>query len=160
MEKRREPLRDLEKLAGGNTAVLGIGQTLKADDGAAPLICEKLKKEKITASVFNAASVPENYIQQIVKLAPENLIIIDAIDFNQKPGTVRLFELRDLQAFAFSTHTLSPHLFIDMIKQQIDVNVCIIGIQPETLQLNQPLSVPVKNAVQYVSEKLINIWKC
>ncbi len=147
MDIDRDFLEQLEALRGSKTLILGIGNIIKGDDGAGPAVCEKLKTAKISADVIDAGTVPENYIGPIIKRAPENLLIVDATDFGASAGTIKIFEPGQLNSYAFTTHTLSPHLFVDMIKAEIDVQVYLIGIQPKHVELAQPLSEAVSRAV-------------
>ena len=70
----------LNELRGSKTVLVGVGNTLKGDDGAGPLLCRELTG-KICAELINAGTVPENYIQPIIHKKPQNLIIIDAVEF-------------------------------------------------------------------------------
>ena len=142
----------LGKLRGSKTIILGIGNTLKADDGAGPVVCERITG-KVCAEVIDAGTVPENYIQTIIKKTPQNLVIIDAVDFGSLPGTIKLFEAGELNALVISTHTLSPRIFIDMIRSQVQVSVFFIGIQPEQVGLGKAMSPKVSDAV----DRLCNI---
>jgi hydrogenase 3 maturation protease len=157
MAEDNQSLDHLKTLSGTNTLIIGIGQILKGDDGIGPLIVEKLSG-KISADIIEAGTVPENYIQPIVKKAPQNLLIIDAIDFAAEPGTIKLFLPEQLSSAAFSTHTLSPRLFIDLIKDQIEVNVYLVGIQPAQLEFGRSLSEPVNIALDTLIETLIEIF--
>jgi len=148
MDVDRDFLGQLEALHSSKVLILGIGNVLKGDDGAGPAVCEKLKSLEIRAEVMDAGTVPENYIGPIIKRSPENLLIVDATDFGATPGSIKLFETGQLSSYAFSTHTLSPHLFVDMIRKEIDVEVYLIGIQPEQVELGQPLSESVSRAVE------------
>ncbi|MHC4843267.1 MAG: hydrogenase 3 maturation endopeptidase HyCI [Planctomycetota bacterium] len=141
----------------GNTLIMGIGQILKGDDGIGPLLCQKITG-KISTDIIEAGTVPENYIQPVVKKAPKNLLIIDAVDFEAEPGTIRLFLPEQISYAAFSTHTLSPRLFINLIKEQLDVDVYLIGVQPANLEFGQSLSQSVSKALDTLVEVLINIF--
>ncbi len=141
----------IKKFEGSKTLIVGIGNTLKGDDGAGPAVCRELRREKTSIEVIDAAAVPENYIQSIIKKTPQSLLIIDAADFDAAPGTISIFEPQQLNSIVISTHTLSPRLFIDMVRQAIDVDVCFIGIQPAQTDLGQPLSPPVAEAVRRLS---------
>ena len=147
----------LRKLSSSKTLILGIGQLLKGDDGAGPFICKELSG-KISAELINAGSVPENYIQPIIKKTPKNLLIVDAVDFGGEPGTIKIFNPEQLNSMVFSTHTLSPHLFIDMIRREISVEVFLLGIQPAQIELGQPLSKPVEGAVRQLCDILVQIF--
>jgi len=148
----------LNKLHGSKTVIVGIGNILKGDDGVGPLVCQQLQHAKVYAELIDAGTVPENYIQPIIKKAPQNLIIIDAIDFGALPGTVSIFKPEQLNSFAFSTHTLSPHLFVNLIRQEINVDVYIVGIQPAQTQLGQSVSAQVNKAAQSLIDSLTRIF--
>ncbi|MHC4061837.1 MAG: hydrogenase 3 maturation endopeptidase HyCI [Planctomycetota bacterium] len=148
----------LSALRGSRTLIVGIGNTLKGDDGAGPLVCDRLREADISAEIIDTATVPENYIQPIVERAPRNLIIIDAVDFGGSPGAINIFKPEQLNSFAFSTHTLSPRLFVDMVRNQIEVQVYFVGIQPDNIRLGQPLSLPVSRAIECVSKVLAEVF--
>ena len=148
----------LNKLRGSKTVILGIGNTLKGDDGAGPLVCQQLRDAGVCVELIDVGTVPENYIQPIIKKAPQNLLIIDAIDFGASAGTIKIFKPEQLNSLVTSTHTLSPHLFVDMIRQEIDVDVHFIGIQPAQTQLGQPISPQVSHSIQLLVNALSRIF--
>ena len=147
----------LKKLRCSKTLIVGIGNTLKGDDGAGSVVCEKLAG-KICAEVIDAGTVPENFIHPIIKKAPQNLLIVDAIDFGASPGTIRVFMPEQLDSSVISTHTLSPRLFADMVCQSIKVDVYFLGIQPAQIKLGQSISPQVSRASQWLSRALIEIF--
>lgn len=148
----------LNKLRDSSALILGIGNILKGDDGAGPLVCKRLEAAKISAGLLDAGTVPENYIQRIIKKAPRTLIVIDAIDFGAEAGTIRIFEPEQLDSLVVSTHTLSPRLFIDVIRRSIQLDVYFIGIQPAHTQLGQPPSSAVSRAIEKLSAVLTEVF--
>ena len=148
----------LNKLRGSKTVIVGIGNTLKGDDGAGPLVCQQLRRAKVRAELIDAGNVPENYIQLIIKKAPQNLLIIDAIDFEASPGTISIFKPEQLNSSVFSTHVLSPRLFVDMVCQNIKVDVYFVGIQPAQTQIGQSVSAEVNQAIQWLTHTLTEIF--
>ena len=154
----RRLFEQLNKLGGSYTVIVGIGHPLKGDDAVGTFICQQLQHEKISADIIDAASAPENYIQPIIKKAPANLIIIDAVDFGAPPGSMNIFEPHRLASLIVSTHALSPHLFIDMITRSIKVEVCFIGIQPAQTQLGESLSAPVEQTAGKLISALERIF--
>jgi hydrogenase 3 maturation protease len=145
--------RQLGKLNPAKTVIVGVGNTLKGDDGAGPRICHILR-DKITAEFIDAGSAPENYIAKIIKISPEKLLIIDAVDFGAAPGTIKIFDIKDLGRFLFSTHCLSPHLFVEAIRSEINVDVIFIGIQPARLHLGRDLSKQVSDTIAALADKI------
>jgi hydrogenase maturation protease len=108
--------------------------------------------------LIDAGTVPENYIQPIIKKAPQNLLIIDAIDFGASAGTISIFKPEQLNSSVFSTHTLSPRLFVDMVCRNINVDVYFVGIQPAQTQLGQSISPDISQAVQRLVRVLTEIF--
>jgi hydrogenase 3 maturation protease len=148
----------LNKLRDSPTVVLGIGNILKGDDGAGPLVCARLTEAKISAELIDAGTVPENYIQRIIKKAPRTLLVIDAIDFSAEAGTIKVFDPHQLNSHVISTHTLSPRLFVDIIGRSIQVDVYFVGIQPAQTQLGQSVSAAVSRAIEQLSAVLTEVF--
>jgi hydrogenase 3 maturation protease len=157
MGYNKELSEQLNKLRNSSTVIVGIGNTLKGDDGAGPLVCEQLSG-KVCAELIDTGTVPENYIQTIIKKAPQNLLIIDAIDFGASAGTINIFKPEQLNSLVLSTHTLSPRLFVDMVCREIKVDVYFVGIQPAQIQLGQPQSAQVSQAIQWLVGVLTEIF--
>src|SRR4030042_1417980 len=148
----------LNKLHGSKTVIVGIGNTLKGDDGVGPLICQQLRHAKVCAELIDAGTVPENYIQQSIKKTPQNLLIIDAIDFQAPPGTIEIFKPEQLNSTVVSTHTLSPRLFAEMVSRNIRVDVYFVGIQPAHTRLGDSMSPQVCQAAQQLVQTLIDVF--
>jgi len=151
-------LQQLNKFRGSKTVIIGIGNTLKGDDGAGTLVCQQLQLAGVCAELIDAGTVPENYIQPIIKKTPQNLLIIDAIDSGASAGSINIFRPQQLDSLAISTHTLSPRLFVDMICQSIDADVYFIGIQPAQTRLGESVSPQVTEAIQQLSHILTKIF--
>jgi len=154
MSISRQLEKQLEKLRSDKIVIIGIGNSLKGDDGAGPSVCKKLDG-RICAKVIDAGTVPENYIQVIVREKPKSIIIIDSIDFGARAGEIRVFKSEQLNGVVISTHTLSPRVFADIINSYVDSDVYFFGIQPAQVNLGQLMSVEVVRAV----EKLIYVFK-
>jgi hydrogenase 3 maturation protease len=148
----------LNKLRSSKTVIVGIGNTLKGDDGIGPVVCQQLRQAKVCAELIDAGTVPENYIQRIIKKTPKNLLIIDAVDFQAPPGTIEIFTPEQLNSFVFSTHTLSPRLFAEMVSRNIKVDVYFVGIQPAHTRLGDSMSLQVCQAAQQLAEMLIDVF--
>ncbi len=148
---------ELGALRGTRTVILGVGNVLKGDDGVGPLLCERLAGQ-VSAQIIDAGTVPENYLRPIVKARCENLLIVDAVDVGGSPGQVRLLEPDRMGDFAFSTHSLSLHLFLDLLGHEINVRCRLLGIQPGHTQLGRPISAGVREAVETLARILIRIF--
>jgi len=158
MAAKRDVFERLSELRGSRTIIVGVGNILKGDDGAGPVLCGQLSG-RTCAELVDAGTVPENYIHRIIERAPENLVVIDAVDFGASAGTVRAFEPEQLSSSAISTHSLSPRLFADMVSQALDVDVCFVGIQPAHVRLGESLSPQVSRAVKELADVLAGVFR-
>ncbi|MHC4623861.1 MAG: hydrogenase 3 maturation endopeptidase HyCI [Planctomycetota bacterium] len=158
MGTEEQLLEKLSSLRGSRAVIMGVGNTLKGDDGAGPLLCEKLKEHRVSAEVIDAGTVPENYIQPVVSKAPDNLLIVDAIDFGGSPGEIEIFRPEQLKPTVFSTHRLSPRLFVDMVKNETDVEVYFVGIQPGGIKLGESLGSQMCRAVERLTNVILEIF--
>jgi hydrogenase 3 maturation protease len=157
MESGRALLEALSGLRGSKTVILGVGNVLKGDDAAGPLICEAVQGD-VSAAVIDAGTVPENYIRPVIRAAPENLLIVDAVDFGETPGGVRVFDPDAVAAFALSTHALSFHLFADMIRQEMALEILVLGIQPAHTKMGEKISPAVWESINVVAEVLRELF--
>jgi hydrogenase 3 maturation protease len=148
----------LSKLRDSKTLIIGIGNTLKGDDGAGPFVCQQLRDALVSAELIDAGTVPENYIQKIIKKAPQNLLVIDAIDFKAAPAAIEIFKPEQLSSFVSSTHALSPRLFAEMVSRDIKVDVYFIGIQPVHTRLGDAMSPQVLKAAKLLVQILIDVF--
>ena len=53
---------------------------------------------------------------------------------------------------------LSPHLFVDMIRSELKVDVYLVGIQPAQTQLGESISAQVSRAIQWLTRTLTEIF--
>jgi len=125
--------------------VLGVGNRLRGDDAIGSLVTDKLGKFE-GLMVIDCATTPENYIEPVVRLAPERILIVDACDFGGKPGEFRLFEREDIERLAaglLSTHTLPLSMTVALLEQQLKTRIQLLGVQPERIDFGEKLSEPV-----------------
>jgi hydrogenase 3 maturation protease len=143
----------LKAVIKGKTVLVGMGNVLKADDGAGPLLIQRLRQRlngRINAELFDAGVTPENYLGPIVNSVPATVIIIDAMDHGGKPGTVTLLTQAWFATTGFSTHGMNPEFFINYLKENGIHNITFMGIQPENISLGGEISPGVKQALHYV----------
>ena len=131
----------------GKVGVLGIGNTLRSDDGVGSLLAVRIK-EKVRFTVYDAGSSPENYLGKIIKDNPGTVLIIDAVDSGGQPGNFRIWEKEEFKTVnLFSTHNASLSLTINYLQSHIKADILILGIQPKTLAFGDILSPEVHGAL-------------
>jgi hypothetical protein len=97
-------------------AIVGIGNELNGDDGAGVWVLRNLKDVigRVADSpvlIIDAGTAPENVTGALRKFAPELILLIDAAQLNEPPGTARLpdgrpVSLRDRYVDMLSDETL------------------------------------------------------
>lgn len=123
--------------------LLGIGNDLLGDDGVGPYIAMNLTNSHWKA--FNGGSVPENFIRPLRNLAPDLLVMVDAVDMGMEPGIVRIIPANTIRDHGFGSHQMSLAHLIDLL-QSFCSRIVLIGIQPGCLDPDTPLTPPVMDA--------------
>lgn len=140
-----------------NGVVLTVGNSMMGDDGAGPLLGEKMLRDPIPGwTVVNGGSAPENVLHQVRALAPSRVVVVDATDMGLNPGEIRVVDPNDIaEMFIVSTHTLPLTFLIDSLKDDIP-DVTFIGIQPDIVAFYFPISPAVNDAVERLYQQLEN----
>jgi hydrogenase 3 maturation protease len=148
----------------GKVLFLGIGNRLRGDDGAGPEFITRLKekcdsREDNTPSdafpVFiDAGESPEDWFIRIVDIAPEIIVVADAIDLQAEPGSIAVVDSEDLpDSLCFSTHRLPLRNLLRLWKDH-GSNTVVLAIQPENLGFHQGLSPSVERSIDGLVELL------
>ncbi|KPJ69731.1 hypothetical protein AMJ44_02615 [candidate division WOR-1 bacterium DG_54_3] len=144
----------------GKVLILGIGNPMKQDDGAGPAAIAELKtqnsKLKNNVELLDAGIAPENYSGKIKQIRPDTLVIVDAIDFGEKAGSIKVIEAERIGSQSLSTHNVSLKTFVDYLKTDLsDLEVIVVGIQPKTANFGEGLSPEVEKAVDELCTSLV-----
>jgi hydrogenase 3 maturation protease len=132
----------------GKVVIVGIGNTLKSDDGIGSLLAARIK-DKVPYIVYDAGTSPENYLGKIIKDKPDNIVLIDAVDFGGAPGEFRELKGEELKtANLFSTHNASLSLVINYLQSNLKVDIIILIIQPKSLSFGDKLSPEISAALE------------
>jgi hydrogenase 3 maturation protease len=147
-------------------AVVGVGQELNGDDAAGVRVAQALLKRQRAGSsnaprpvpfsllVVEAAHAPENCLGAIRRFAPDLVILVDAAEMGDPPGTVRWLDWRDTGSFGTSTHTLSLSMMASYLVAELGCEIGLIGIQAGDTSLGAPMSAAVRQAARTVAHGL------
>jgi hydrogenase 3 maturation protease len=136
----------------GKVVILGIGNTLRNDDGLGSIIARQIK-DKVPYIVYDAGPSPENYLGKIIKDKPDNIVIIDAVDFGGRPGEFRIVEGEDIKTVnLFSTHNASISLTINYLQSNLKVDIIILIIQPKNINFGDNLSPEVSETIRILED--------
>jgi hydrogenase maturation protease len=149
------PLENLIKKK--NTVILGIGNRLKNDDGAGSVFAETLIKTNYPVTTLDCATCFENYLGKIIKLKPDNVIIVDTGLFGGQPGEIKLLSGDEIPHFRLRGHSPGIKMGIEFITNEIDCDFTIIIIQPENMNTGDTLTESVSNTVNELI-KIFSSW--
>jgi hydrogenase maturation protease len=143
------------------TLILGVGNLLLSDEGVGVHVLERLAaiydmpKEVQTLDGGTLGLGLLYYLEGV-----ENLLIIDAVEMGEQPGT--LLRLEGDEVPSFLSIKMSPHqigipdmLFAARLTDLYPRNVVLWGVQPGVLDTGLDLSPPVAAQVDVLVEKVV-----
>ena len=130
---------------------MGVGNTLRGDDGFGPALIARLKG-MVKAVCLGAGSAPENFTDKIVKEKPDTILIVDALHLGLPPGEYEILKKDDIVDCGFSTHDISPRMFIEYLENQTKASIYMLGVQPKNLSFGQEISDSVKNTLAEITD--------
>jgi hydrogenase 3 maturation protease len=139
-------------------AIVGVGNTMRGDDGAGILVVRTLAERLQGVPdllLIDGSTAPENFTGPLRRFRPDLVIEIDAAHLQQPPGTVAWVDWRDADGMSASTHTLPPSVLAGFLSADMGCRVSLLGIQPATLEMGDGVSPDVAAAVERLSEQLV-----
>ena len=146
------------RLAGKRVLVLGVGNRIRGDDAAGPLLVERLRG-KVDAPLIDAEDVPENYLMPIEESDADLVLVIDATDLGANAGDVAIFDIGHARGDTVSTHAAHIGLLFKAIAPEARPQVIVLGIQPGTTELGKGLSEEVSTTLENLEMILVDCLK-
>lgn len=150
------PLQTLRGELKGKIVLLGVGNRIRGDDAAGPQLIEILKKRLLDTGkeifLFDGGELPEDYLVPIANLKPNLVIIVDVVDFGSRPGSIKLFPIRQIPQGSFSTHRLSLRFLGSYLEKETQAKIYLLGIQPKSIKLGEKLSLEVKKTLSDLAD--------
>ncbi|NQT32444.1 MAG: hydrogenase 3 maturation endopeptidase HyCI [Candidatus Omnitrophica bacterium] len=142
---------DFNDIIKDKAVIVGIGNVLKGDDALGPALIEKIKDE-VDAVCIDAGSTPENYIGKIIKLQPDVVLLVDACHIERSPGEHEILTKDDILKTGFTTHDLSPVMFIEHLESETKADIYLLAVQPEGVAFGDEMSDSVKKAIEEIAD--------
>lgn len=142
-------------------AVIGLGNTLRKDDGIGIIILESLIKSHNYPDIdylnFGIASFDLVHRMEAYEL----ILLIDGIDAGFKPGELKIFELKDisyhLKGRSLSTHEFDLKSLFELYKRfELKSKIYVAGIQVQDVSLGDNLSEGLKNRQEEILKGVSN----
>lgn len=131
--------------------VLGVGNTLRRDDGVGPSVIQILKQEKDL--LVDLKDGGTDGLSVIEYLKPyQKAIVIDAVEMGAEPGAVKLFTpeeaIINIKSESLSTHGFGLGEAIKLMQGLgIKTELKIIGVQPQDISFGEGLTEKIKNGL-------------
>lgn len=141
-----------QKLRG---LVLGVGNSLKGDDGAGPLLCELLEEHPVSGwEAVDGGASPENVLRHVRERRPPLVLVVDAAHLELAPGEMRFVDKERMATMGLmSTHHLPMSFLMEELERDVE-RVIFLGVQPGTMEFCEPVGEPIRKAVYRVRDGL------
>ena len=60
----------------------------------------------------------------------------------------------DIIKSGFSTHDLSPSMFIEYLESQTEADIYLLGVQPQNIEIGDEMSENVSTAIEVLSKEI------
>ncbi len=142
-------------------AIMGIGNTYRSDDAAGTLVVRGLIDSRIVQDlehilVMDAGHAPENMTSELRHFAPDVVLLVDAAEMGQAPGTVQWIPIDDLDGMSASTHSMPLSMLAKYLTLALSCDVKLLGIQPQSNDVGEIVSLEVLQAVDDIVNEVGN----
>lgn len=140
--------------------IVGLGNQMRRDDGVGLFVVSKLRRttRKLqlgSVRIHTPSLRPELLISKISEKKGNRVLIMDAVEFNAKPGSILLAPINDVKHGFFSTHNI-PLKLIPSLFEEGQSNY-IFGVQPLDTEIGDKLSDPVNKSAETIISKIVRI---
>jgi len=145
----------MDALNSKNVLVLGLGNTLLADDGVGVHVARRVGLDPATPSWVRAVDGGTmGFRLTSILCGCLDVLIIDAADFSASPGTIRLLDEETLGDHVTRTRRTSAHeagladlLSLIRVEDFLLRHLAVLAIQPSIIDWGETLSGPVEKAI-------------
>ena len=140
--------------------VLGVGNTLRRDDGFGVYVASSLKRFKLKdVLVLEAGASPESVLDDILGFNPSHLVVVDSVEMGRRPGDLVVAGLESIaDEVTVSTHRLPMTLLVKYLRLMgFRGMVVVVGVQPSDLSFGGELTPRVREAADIVVNMLRSV---
>ena len=152
-------INEIKKILRKKTCIVGIGNTMRRDDGIGCYIIEELKKNAANGKhiFFNAEDVPENYVFRLAGLDCANILIIDAVHSREFPGSVLFGRIEDFYDMfdECSTHKLPLSMTAEILRRS-GKSVFMLGVPVRNIDYGEGLTGNVRTKADMLLDMMIH----
>lgn len=143
-------------------AILGVGNELCADDAAGMLVARKLLDSPLVADVDHiliilAGQALENTTGQLRSFSPDLVLIIDAADMGDVPGSIHWLSAHDVTGTSAFTHSLPISMLMNYLMLELRCRVSLLGIQLASNEMDGAVCPEVSCAVNEIANEIFTV---
>ncbi len=143
--------------------VIAVGNDLYGDDGVGNAVLHALEQisEMKDVKLINGATDALGLINHFSET--DHVIIVDAAQMGENPGTVRVFSKEEVKLKIKMDHlsvhgiSLAETFDIAQVVDSLPEKITIIGIEPKNIGISQNLSDVVTQSIPEVVSNIINL---
>lgn len=146
--------------SSATVVLVGVGNELMGDDAAGLLVIQKLKaciRADSLLRVVEGGPAPENCTGALRRLKPGLVIFVDAGNFHAAPGSIALFSPEEADGISAFGHALPLHVLGKYLEAELGCPSLLLLIQPEAIEYDRKVSLPVLQAVETVIQEFSGI---
>jgi hydrogenase 3 maturation protease len=139
--------------------VAGIGNGIRSDDYVGVRVVEEIR-QKVSPSVhlIECETVPESFVDEIVEVRPDHVLLIDAALLGLRPGAAHLYDAEEvLDVPSISTHTLPLRVFCEYVRRLTGAKIALILIEPKNTDFGEGLTAEASAAADRVGRALTDL---
>jgi len=137
-------------------ALVGVGNKDRQDDFVGLYVIQMLQAkglQKENILLVEAGDAPTQFIPEIHTWDPEYILMIDAVDAKQIPGTVLNIPKDALNKYSIDSHSNAKILLLDfLLGLNPKLQIYILGIQVKEISFMQQLSEEVLASADWLIE--------
>jgi hydrogenase 3 maturation protease len=121
---------------------VGVGNSDLGDDAFGIRLAESLADPGGAASVVQAGTTPERWMDSLAGGRFDNVVFLDAVRTQASPGSVVVLDAAQIEAAypQISTHKISLGTLARLIAAEGRAAVWLLGVVPESLRSGDALS--------------------
>lgn len=112
-------------------------------------------KDSPTIHVFEAGQAPENITGAVIRFKPDDVLFIDAVSLDAKPGSIHWIDWQRVQGFSASSHSLPLSVVIRYLLHEHACQVHVLGIQVSDTSTGGLVSPEIKRSVNSIGEFIL-----
>jgi hydrogenase 3 maturation protease len=143
----------LAEVLRGRVVMVGVGNSLRGDDGLGPWLVRRLAKS-CRQPCIDAGDALERHLGRIAREKPDTVLVVDAAHLGCAPGGYALLAPGELQEVGLSTHRFLLKIQLEELARCAGCRVCLLAVQPRSLELGKKVCGEVRRSLQRLEKRI------